>query len=451
MTKLPFQRPGGAAAALMLALAAPIASAADASGEPAHNFGEYYRDTSVPQVPAATLLGVDKSKIVEVSSVSKLSTTLSSARTASSAGTPFGVDIAPFLVLGNASGPIGAAIGKDRYASDPWVRLMAHTRLSFARAQDGNSTMSAWGIYTRPIDLRDPFVDPGLERCFRSFQEGYLKLKKARLPAMPALIPDTLSVDDSLAVLNNIVDDPNNYAIYAALRTELANARRPIAKEQIQTWNARLASDYQSAARQVDAEINAELMPIYGPCAKPALDQLANRSYLALGYSHGSARATDNSLPVDLRPGEAWWMTFVYGFEGLGNVFGGEASWKETGKSTAAPLGSARVTLHVARNLKSSKTVSGAEQSTAGTLLGLGFDYALMDSHRASVQVTRSRIGEGTTRSFERRAVLGLDFRIQDGLWFGLSWGRLNSTLGGQQNEAKAAIKWAFSDKSWYQ
>lgn len=431
---------------LVAAFMVPIVVVAEDKVEsPKDVFKLYLTETSVPAIPAATLLGVDKSKIVEVSSVSKLATQLSVGQKANADGTPFGLDIAPAQLLAAKGDALASAIEGHTYAADMGARLWFRTRISLATTKKDNTSATAWGLYTRPIDLRDPFVDPKLDRCLADFIKEFRKVKSP-----PIEIPGN-EIERVRNLYNALSAFPPNENL-TALRVEVGAAIDKPTSVSEEKWKAWINVLKMSAPAEVDKR-RAELQVGYESCSKKALEQLANRSYLALGYGNGSARAVDAAKPVNFRPGNAFWMTFVYGFEGLGNVFGGEDNWRRTseGSPTAESLleQNGRLVLFYSRQRDSTKLVENAEQSTAGSIYGVGFDYTFDKKGKLSFQTTRSQLGQGSMRSNERVSVIGADVRLAEGVWLGLSRGKRTVSGGASETETRADFKWAFSEKCW--
>lgn len=494
-------------ALLVAGLIAAAACWAQEADTPKKNYEEYLRDTSVPAVPAAALIGVEKSKIVEVSSVSKLSMNLTAADKAREDGTPFGIDLSPAMLLAERGGSLSRTVRADSYASDQLARILFRTRLSLAWAKRDNSRLSAWGIHTRPFDLRDPFVDRNLEACFQPYAAQYTGVwsryattTRRPIPAAlkalaesPASAPPTQREALAKAALVEFTGAEGAALLQAwslHVRHRLEEARpgrspaeldrdfdvsiKPFESDLQAARSAdeaalrRIAAVYaelEARAKAASALRDAELAPIaaqYKSCQTAATNRLWNRSYLAIGYSNGSAKTVDAAKPVDGDPGHAVWVTWVYGFEPLKSLWRGEAAWRDQG-SRIDPKSleqdprdlsdqlerNARLTLHASRHSGATKRVSDVLTSADGRLLGIGFDYSDNDARRWSAQLTHSREGEGANRKSERTAVLGLDIKLQDSLWFGLSWGRRAAQQGDAEREVKAQVKWAFSDSSW--
>jgi hypothetical protein len=438
---------------LVLAWGHVASSAADGgqTSDLQKNHAEYVTETSIPKVPAAALLGdITEAQIVEVSSVSKVAASLAALRSAGSNGTPFGIDVSPAMLLAERGGAFAKKIKADGYASDYLAGLIFRTRISVATTQKDNSQMSAWGITTRLIDLRDPFVDPGVERCFTSYSSS-IKSGVLSAPPRPAGVfkpQHAQSLKNALTIIEPKADTQH---IDAAIGQDISSPTA--AMQQVRADYERLEKNAAKSAQEIQAQRKA-LDDEYRDCIVKARNELPKRSYLAVGYTQGSSRAVDATRPVDTQPGKALWLTFVYGFEGLGNVFGGEKKWRDSGPRSAQTTwleATSRITLHAARKRGGSTRAEGVESNFAADVLALGFDYADVDTRRWSAQLAAQRNATGAQRRIERTAVLGLDIKVREDTWLGLSWRRRSVATGSMASEVKAQLKWAFSEGSWLQ
>lgn len=426
----------------------------------AANFASHARDTAVPAVPAAALLGVDKSKVIEVASFSKISTALSAGNAANAQGTPFGIDFSPGLLFADRGGVMSQMVRDRGTYRNSWTRqFIARTRISLASANRDNSRLSAWGYYTRLFDFRDPFVNPGLNACASKEIRRQLE-QPAALTSLAGLVPTAPMPSDAQNLLNALGSHldaaETGSARYQALSALKTQAQSAATREQPSAKNTSDLADLPKAL--------ATLLETFPPPQREQALKAAsncdevkqasgwNRSYLAVGQSIGTGKVIDATQPLGVRPGRAFWFTFAYGFEGLETVWDGDAKWSQSKGLGADPSWrsqNARLLTHYSRVTGAQKLVNGVMSDASGEVLGLGLDVADGDTRRFSAQLSRSREGSGSTRNVVQTAVVGVDVKVQDSTWLGLSWGRRSVSSGSGDNEVKAQLKWAFSDNGW--
>jgi hypothetical protein len=138
---------------LLLAWAGAAAAQASAQ-DPLYKF---VLDYAVPESPGFAVMGVTPEKVLRGSAAKPVvASLLTQARDGGKLASGVAIDLSPYFALGGTAGSVA------QYASDPWIRALTNTQLSFATMQSKVDTTSVGfgiGVRITLLDASDPLRD----------------------------------------------------------------------------------------------------------------------------------------------------------------------------------------------------------------------------------------------------------------------------------------------------
>jgi hypothetical protein len=206
------RRVGFALLALLLPsttrVAAQVTSAATQQAKTASDQSSTY---AVPEIPAASFLGVTPATVTRPSAPKDvLASLLNGVDANGRVQQGLAIEGSPYIIP-------GVTITPDDYATKPWMYLLANTRLSFATARasgDTGSTSAALGLRVTIFDFGDAMKD----KAYRQ------RLATAIDACKPAVFPvDSAALAQSLACIHT-VDSTYVRDNWNALRLSIAAA-----------------------------------------------------------------------------------------------------------------------------------------------------------------------------------------------------------------------------------
>lgn len=339
-------------------------------------------DNAAGSVSAASLAGVESDTMAAVENVRDFSLLLKGFDSSAKA---FGVAITPART--NFPFP-SYTLGEYAAEGAFFTRLMASLTLSYAQ---GKSDIDSTGFTRRAVSVSTSgFWKPG--------EDPVVIVARARQCGHAAL--DALG-DDKPSLTQDDIDKLVEEASKAGSAGQVAR-------------KARRASQAQDAAAK----------KAWDDCITPILKQAEerwNRSRYSISFATGSIRRTDGSSE-SVNLGRTLAMSAVYGFDGV---------------DAFRLADRAAVMLTLRRSQKEpvlASLVAGPVAFRSSTIMAVRLSGG-SPVFRGLIEANNAKDTDITTSQRTLRRALGIDYRIMDGLWLNLRYGRQHKLDGSGQDE----------------